>query len=80
MLFLSLLVSFSLCFGLQQQKIPLISRVPLRGWWGKLLSCSYCTGFHTGWITFLLLFGFNWLVLPFSFCSAIFCYVADVLL
>lgn len=75
-----LLLSFSLCFGLQQGKIPLLSRIPSKGWWGRLLSCSYCTGFHTGWIVFLAVLGLHWAIVPFSFCSAISCYIMDVLL
>lgn len=48
----------------------------------RLLSCPYCTGFHTGWITFLLgggsLVGTE--ILLFSLASAVFCYFCDSLL
>ena len=55
----------------------------------KMLSCSFCTGFHSGWISFFLLY-FSGLTPPverllpallvYSFCGASFSYLMDILL
>lgn len=52
----------------------------------ELLGCSFCTGFHAGWLTYLLVADLKLsLALPFemltySFASATFCYFFDNLI
>jgi uncharacterized membrane protein len=48
--FFYLLVAYGITFGMQH-KAPF-----LRGhndWLDKMLVCTYCTGFHAGWITWI---------------------------
>ena len=95
MLFL-LFVSYGLCFGIQN-KLPFLyskayleTGVPDR-LGDKLLYCTYCTGFHCGWVTWLLMMavkkgsfteGIGWQAslegIGFAFASSGFCYIADV--
>ena len=82
-----LLVAFGITFGLQH-KVSFL--------WGKsnffdrMLSCAYCTGFHAGWITWLLYIGGEVLAenavlsdlslidpILLAFASAGFAYLAD---
>ena len=52
---LTLLVGFGITFGLQN-KLP--ERVYAgEGLLARMLSCSYCTGFHAGWMAYLLCHG-----------------------
>lgn len=82
--FVELLVCYGLCFGLQH-KAP-----ALRSWYewsDNLLRCSYCTGFHCGWVVWTVTWalGTHPIRGPFfilevgmwSFASATFCYVLD---
>lgn len=86
MLFFYLLLCYGLCFGFQN-KIPFL--------YGKLsildraLKCTYCTGFHCGWMVWLLVWAATGTpmaegaiaipasVLGWSFASAAFCYAVD---
>ncbi len=85
--FMLLLFAYGLTFGLQH-KAPYL--------WGKstftdaLLKCSYCTGFHAGWIVWLAHLAsqpdLQWSFFPvvistvlFAFGSAGFAYFGDVL-
>lgn len=48
----------------------------------KLLSCSFCTGFHAGWMTYLLMKG-TFAPTPmavYGLASATFCYLFDTLM
>lgn len=90
-----LLLAYGLSFGFQN-KLPFLyseayreSGVPQR-FLDQLLHCTYCTGFHTGWMTWLLAWGIEgepptmglsipFSVLGWSFASAGFCYVLDAL-
>lgn len=52
-----LLASLGLAFGLQYRAGPTIARWTGLDRWRpvrSLLSCSYCAGFHAGWIAWLL--------------------------
>jgi hypothetical protein len=50
-----LLLAYGLCFGLQNKVEFLRSpKWPLGGFFDRLLSCSYCTGFHAGWLAWAL--------------------------
>lgn len=58
-LLLFVLASFGLTFGLMQ-KLPRPVYFDAdgefrKGFFGRLLRCSYCTGFHAGWMSWLLL-------------------------
>ena len=77
MIFIYLLSAAGITFALQH-KLPFLH--------GKLsildsmLVCTYCTGFHAGWITYLLYSAPDIdirQVLLFSFASAIFSYALD---
>ena len=99
MFVLVLLCAYGICFGLMNDKAKLLTdsleKIPLfkndRGtFFKRLFSCSYCTGFHTGWMSFLLFtfFESTEIVFPeillgallYSFASSAFCYSLDVLL
>lgn len=85
--FFLLVAAFGVTFGLQH-KCPWL--------WGKsdfldkMLSCTYCTGFHAGWISWVLFvlgkafIDSSWLTkvswtdgILFAFASAAFSYFAD---
>lgn len=82
---IDLLLCFGVCFGLMN-KVPFLHGKS--AFLDKLLKCSYCTGFHSGWICYLLTLNFH---IPdsfvafgtslflWSFVSSGFCYFADVL-
>jgi len=98
---LGLLASYAVCFGLVNDKAALITnplkKLPLfraedgENTFGRMLRCPYCTGFHAGWITYLVvsapvLLGEGDLDalslvsegIVFAFASCAFCYIADV--
>lgn len=60
---------------------------PLGSFFDAMLSCSYCTGFHAGWIAWALsrpFYGIDLTVrgvapaLAWAFASSAFCFLADV--
>ena len=71
--FVWLLVSYGLCFGLMN-KLP---------WTLPVLKCAYCTGFHTGWMTWLWALGLpgslreSVALAAWALASAATCYVLD---
>lgn len=80
-----LLACYGLTFGLMNKTLWLQNRSQFAA---SLLSCSYCTGFHSGWIIYLAsnldklgIVDVDFLVraILWSFASACFCYVLDVL-
>jgi hypothetical protein len=86
MLFL-LLCAYSITFGLQH-KVPFFHGKSQ--FTDKLLACTYCTGFHAGYITYLIDKGGKWLqngileinaleLLLFAFASSMFAYMIDTL-
>ena len=96
MLLFYLFLAYGLCFGIQN-KLPFLysedyleTQVPER-FLDRLLHCTYCTGFHCGWLTWLLAWGveeepiggLDWSipfsVLAFAVASAGFCYAADAM-
>lgn len=85
--FLLLLFAYGLTFGLQHKASFLWEKSDLTD---SLLKCSYCTGFHAGWIVWLLHLAaqpdLEWTLVPvvigsilFAFGSAGFAYFGDVL-
>ena len=47
-----ILLVYGITFFLQHKTYSLLSKVPF---FKKMLECTFCTGFHGGWIAFLLL-------------------------
>jgi hypothetical protein len=51
----------------------------------QMLTCAFCTGFHAGWLSYLLRSHWYWhltymrLMLAHAFAAAAFCYVLDIL-
>lgn len=93
MLLFYLLVAYGVCFGIQNKLPFLYSKDYLESGEAKrlrdrLLQCTYCTGFHCGWLTWLLVWGVEgkpaaeglsipFSIMAFAFASAAFSYVAD---
>jgi len=97
--FLLLLVSYGLAFGLMNDKTPLSGWFRNRQfgkdeegltWFTRLLSCPYCTGFHTGYLAWLLTHLPQYIagrhpfdvavvteVVGAAFASSAFCYLVD---
>ena len=83
----SLLLAYGLAFGFQN-KLPFLDGKS--NFLDALLKCTYCTGFHCGWMSWFLTWGVTgkppveWGVAPtlaslllWSFASAAACYVVD---
>lgn len=73
-----LFACYGLCFGLMNKAV-FLRRVPFLD---RMLDCSYCTGFHAGWIVYLMVIGLTdtvpLIALCSAFASAAFCYIIDV--
>jgi len=84
-----ILLAFGICFGLQHKVSFLHKKHPFLD---KMLKCTYCTGFHAGWIAWLFVCAIDQkfpsdsvlsnilMTLGFAFVSAISCYIMDILL
>ncbi len=82
----SLLIAYAVCFGIQNKLLFLRNRHELLD---HLLVCTYCTGFHAGWLTYILwvqpdsIFNMVKYIIPllgFSLASSAFCYALDTLI
>jgi hypothetical protein len=84
-----LLAAYGICFGLMNKVQPvtdILKRIPrLGGFFGRQLSCPYCTGFHCGWVVYLIEavrtgLSTTWYaeILLLSFAASAFCYGSDV--
>lgn len=82
---IDLVCAYGICFGLMN-KVDFPRKVQF---FDRMLSCSYCTGFHTGWIVWVLTQvlceapitpSSAILALCWAFASAAFCYSADSVL
>lgn len=82
-----MVLCYGICFGLMN-KVDFPRKVKF---FDRMLSCSYCTGFHSGWVSFVLLQAahsfpvkmfpdFALMFFAWAFCSAAFCYAADMAL
>ena len=77
-----LLCAYGITFGLQNKLGFLHSKFDLLD---SLLRCTYCAGFHGGWITYILFSGieikldFLMAMIGFAFAASAFCYLADTL-
>ena len=88
MLLLVLLCAFGLCFWVQNKLTFLKGKHKLLD---ALISCSYCLGFHCGWVSYMMVTLSNgespipiWYMLivqaiVHGFASAVFCYFFDEL-
>jgi hypothetical protein len=81
----ALIFCYGLCFGIQNKVSFFHGKSEFTD---KLLKCSYCTGFHAGWISFLLSLPLNGPVgflgllsgmVVWGFASAASCYILDTL-
>lgn len=74
---LFLLAAYGICFGFVN-KVTFLRR---SAFLSAMLECTYCIGFHSGWLTYLLMSpsaGFEWSeVVASAFASAAFCYIID---
>ena len=84
----TLLLCYGICFGFQN-KLPFL--YGKSAFTDKLLHCSYCLGFHCGWISWLFLFFAQdcpehtvlsavFSLMIHSFVSSAFCYTLDTLI
>lgn len=66
------LTAYGLCFGLMNGKVKILTdrlkRIPFRlqeteeqttTFFQRMLVCPYCTGFHSGWISWFLVRGYG---------------------
>lgn len=99
---LTLVASYGMCFGLMNDKVWFLTdrvrRIRVRvlktddgetTLFDRLLQCTYCTGFHTGWVAWLVAAGAAGKfpavgvaanaadALVMAFASAAFCYTVD---
>ena len=88
MIFILFLCAYSITFGMQH-KVPFLhGKLALLD---SMLKCTYCTGFHGGWIAYSLYTGISYLeqnpanqfrfaeLLIFALASAVFSYLLDTL-
>ena len=48
-------VAYGICFGLMNGKAKPLTNILLRwDFFRRMLVCAYCTGFHSGWLAWLL--------------------------
>ena len=82
---IDMLICYGICFGLMNKALILHGKVAILD---KMLSCSYCTGFHCGWLWYVITallkdnMGAAWQVhtgsiLAYAFGASAFCYLAD---
>lgn len=81
---IDLLLAYGICFGLMN-KVEFMRKI---AFFDKMFSCSYCTGFHAGWIAWVISRALYGAVsepqhvlgaLLWAFSSAVFCYLLDTL-
>jgi len=86
-MYLTLLVAYGICFALMNDKAWLLTEwLRKSDFFDRMLDCSFCTGFHSGWISLLLtqpevldssFSFFLTALLSYGLASAAFCYVLD---
>ena len=83
--FITLLFCYGFCFGLQNKVVWFYGKSEFTD---KLLQCSYCLGFHCGWVAWILVYLMTpslelsvaqiiSSILYYAFSSSAFCYVLD---
>lgn len=89
MVFLHLIAAYGISFALMNDKapfVPLLRRIDVVD---RALQCSYCTGFHAGWLVWALwvavegapastVVGNLASAVVWAFAASAFCYFADV--
>lgn len=96
-----LIAAYGVCFGLMNEKAALLNRVlyalPLfrreeGNFFQRMFKCSYCTGFHAGWMVWMVgvfpQFILTGISVPemvadaaiASFASSVFCYAVDTII
>jgi hypothetical protein len=83
---LFLFACYGVCFGLLNDRIPLIPLLRKWSFFNEMLDCPYCTGFHCGWMVGILRIALEgqafplWpvLLLCWALASAAFCYLLDI--
>lgn len=79
---LSLLLCYGLCFTIQHKLPFLHGKLDVLD---SLLACTFCVGFHAGWMAYLLTFMGEgaplnpMTLLSWGFASAAGCYIIDAL-
>ena len=82
----SLLIAYAVTFGIQNKLLFLRNR---HTFLDHMLVCTYCTGFHAGWVTYILwvqpdsILNMGQYILPllgFSLASSAFSYGLDTLI
>lgn len=79
-----LVFAYAVTFGIQN-KVPWLYRFE---WLHKFLGCTYCVGFHAGWVTWLIAWAImgttpaeGWHIIPsillWALTSSAFCYALD---
>lgn len=78
-MFYQLLIAYGICFGIQNKLLFLRNR---HSFLDALLNCTYCTGFHSGWITYsILVTDMDFIdCIAFAFASSAFSYAFDTLI
>lgn len=93
---LVIVAAYGMCFGLMNDKVQFLTdalqKIPLfrddegKTFFTRMFECPYCTGFHTGWISWALFIlpgkgGFSpldvWEAFLFAFASSAFSYGVD---
>ena len=77
MVFITLLAAAGITFGLQHKAVFLHKKLSLLD---KMLRCTYCTGFHGGWVAYAIASAPEVTLqdaLLYAFASAIFSYALD---
>ncbi len=78
-IFIILLAAAGITFGFQHKLVFIHKKLSIVD---SLLKCTYCTGFHSGWIAYLIAKAPELVpqeMLLFAFASAIFSYALDEL-
>lgn len=99
--FLLLIAAYGVCFGLMNEKLAVLNRVlyalPLfrredGNFFQRMFRCSYCTGFHAGWMMWMVGVLPHFITAGLSvpemvadaaiaaFASSAFCYAADTII
>lgn len=80
--FVELLLAYGIAFGLMN-KVEALRKV---AFFDRMLSCSYCTGFHAGWLAWVLTRAVHGLpptaqdaltLILWAFASSAFCFLVD---
>lgn len=85
---LYILAAYGICFGVMNDRAPLIPKLRKIDFFNQMFSCAYCTGFHCGWFVWLLhgliegfpveYVGVGAQAIAWAFACGISCYLIDV--